>query len=40
MAAAMSIALYVILEIEFPRLGFIRVDAFDEVLVDLREQMK
>jgi hypothetical protein len=40
MAAAMSIALYVILEIEFPRLGFIRVDAFDEVLVDLRETMK
>ena len=26
-AAAMSVALYVILEIEFPRLEFIRVDA-------------
>jgi hypothetical protein len=39
-AAALAVALYVILEIEYPRLGFIRVDAFDEVLVDLRELMK
>jgi hypothetical protein len=40
LAAAMAVALYVILEIEYPRLGLIRVDAFDEVLVDLRQLMK
>jgi hypothetical protein len=40
LAAAMSVALYVILEIEYPRLGLIRVDAFDDVLVDLRNTMK
>lgn len=39
-AAAVAAALYVILEIEYPRLGLIRVDAFDEVLVGLRELMK
>lgn len=31
---------YVILDLEFPRLGIIRVDAFDQVLVDLRRSMK
>jgi hypothetical protein len=40
LAAAMSVALYVILEIEYPRLGLIRVDAFDEVLAELRDTMK
>jgi hypothetical protein len=39
-AAAVAAAVYVILEIEYPRLGLIRVDAFDEVLVGLRELMK
>jgi hypothetical protein len=39
-AAAMAVAFWVILEIEYPRLGFIRVDAFDEALVELRELMK
>jgi hypothetical protein len=39
-AAAVATALYVILEIEYPRLGLIRVDAFDDVLVGLRELMK
>jgi hypothetical protein len=33
-------AVYVILDIEFPRLGLIRVDAFDHVLVDLRQGMQ
>jgi hypothetical protein len=33
-------AVYVILDMEFPRLGFIRVDAFDRVLVDLRKSMR
>ena len=39
-AAAMALAVYVILDIEFPRLGLIRVDAIDQVLVELRESMK
>ena len=39
-AAIMAIAVYVILDLEFPRLGLIRVDAADVVLVDLRNQMK
>jgi hypothetical protein len=39
-AAIMSITVYVILDLEFPRLGFIRVDATDQVLIELRESMK
>ncbi len=39
-AAVLAMAVYVILDIEFPRLGFIRVDAFDQALVDLRQSMK
>jgi hypothetical protein len=39
-AAIIAIAIYVILDIEFPRLGLIRVDAFDQALVDLRASMK
>ena len=39
-AAAVAASLYVILEIEYPRLGLIRVDSFDEALVDLRQLMK
>jgi hypothetical protein len=31
---------YVIIDLEYPRLGLIRVDAADQVLVDLRESMK
>ena len=38
-AAVLAATTYVILDIEYPRLGFIRVDAADEVLVDLRRQM-
>jgi hypothetical protein len=30
----------VILDIEYPRSGLIRVDAADQVLVELRESMK
>lgn len=36
----MALAVYVILDIEYPRLGLIRVDAFDQVLVDLRASMQ
>jgi hypothetical protein len=39
-AATVAVAVYVILDMEFPRLGFIRVDAFDQALVELRESMK
>jgi hypothetical protein len=38
-ALVMAAAVYVILDIEYPRLGFIRVDAFDQALIDLRESM-
>ena len=38
-AATISIVTYVILELEYPRLGLIRVDAFDRVLLDLRATM-
>jgi hypothetical protein len=38
-ALVMATAVYVILDIEYPRLGLIRVDAFDQALVDLRESM-
>ena len=40
LAATMALSIYVILDLEFPRLGLIRVDTFDQVLVDLRESMK
>ncbi|HKZ08942.1 MAG TPA: DUF4239 domain-containing protein [Methylomirabilota bacterium] len=39
-AAILSVTIYVIIDIEFPRLGLIRVDAIDQVLVDLRAGMK
>jgi hypothetical protein len=39
-AATMAVAVYVILDLEFPRLGLIRVDAFDQVLVDVRASMR
>ena len=39
-AATMAVAVYVILDVEFPRLGLIRVDAFDQALVELRASMK
>jgi len=38
-ALVVAFAVYVIIDIEYPRLGLIRVDAFDQVLVDLREGM-
>lgn len=34
-----AIAVYVILDLEFPRLGFIRVDAADRALIELRQSM-
>jgi hypothetical protein len=39
-ALIMAATVYVILDLEFPRLGVIRVDAFDRVLVELRQSMQ
>ncbi len=36
----LTISVYVILDLEFPRLGVIRVDNFDRYLVDVRAAMK
>lgn len=38
-AATLSITVYVILDVEFPRLGLIRVDDFDAALIQLRSSM-
>jgi len=38
-AAVIAITAYVILDIEYPRRGLIRVDRFDHALVDLRAGM-
>ena len=38
-ASIISVTIYVILDLEYPRLGLIRIDAFDQALVDLRESM-
>jgi hypothetical protein len=39
-AAILSLTLYVILDIEHPRLGLVRIDAIDQVLIDVRAGMK
>lgn len=39
-AVIMSAALYIILDIEHPRIGLIRLDGADQVLIDLRSSMK
>jgi hypothetical protein len=39
-AAITALSVYAILEIEYPRAGFIRMDAYDQVLIDLRESMQ
>lgn len=38
-AAVMAVTLYVIIDIEYPRLGLIRVDGADAVLIELRQSM-
>jgi hypothetical protein len=38
-AVAVAIAVYVILDLEYPRLGLIRVNAMDQAMVDLRKSM-
>lgn len=39
-AAAMALSVWVILDLEYPRLGIIRVDAIDQLLLDLRQSMR
>ena len=39
-AAIVSFTVYVILDIEYPRLGFVRLEAIDQVLVNVRAGMK
>ena len=39
-AAAVSISTYVILDLEYPRIGLVRVDPLDQVLVDLHQSLK
>jgi uncharacterized membrane protein len=34
------ISVYVVLEIEYPRQGFVRMNAYDQVLFDLRKDMQ
>jgi hypothetical protein len=38
-ATVLSCVIYVIVDLEFPRLGFIRVDDFDRLLTDRRASM-
>lgn len=39
-AAVVSLTVYVIVDVEFPRLGFIRVDSADAAIFELREIMR
>jgi hypothetical protein len=39
-ALTMSLTVYVILDLEFPRIGLIRIDAADHLLVEVRESLK
>lgn len=39
-AAVLALAYYVILDLEYPRLGLIRIDWMDQVLVDVRSSMQ
>jgi hypothetical protein len=39
-AVIMASTLYVILDLEYPRFGLIRIDSADQVLVEVRSSMK
>jgi hypothetical protein len=39
-AGIVALTVYVILDVEYPRLGFVRLDAIDQVIVNVREGMK
>ena len=35
----MALSVYLILDIEYPRLGIVRIDSFDKAMIELRESM-
>jgi hypothetical protein len=35
-----TLAIFVILDLEYPRMGFIRIDSLDQLLIDVRQSMK
>ena len=39
-AVIVTLTVYVIVDMEYPRMGFIRVDSFDQALVDVRADMQ
>jgi hypothetical protein len=39
-AATLAFAVYLILDLDYPRLGLVRIDSVDHILVDLRNSMK
>jgi hypothetical protein len=39
-AGALAIALYIVTDMEFPRLGLIRIENFDHFLADAYDQMR
>ena len=40
LAIVLSVTFYVILDFEYPRLGLIRVDDFDDLLIQVRASMR
>lgn len=38
-ATILAISVYIILDIEYPRLGLVRIDSFDQALIELRATM-
>ena len=38
-AVVLALTVYVIIDIEYPRLGLIQIDAFDQVIADVRASM-
>jgi hypothetical protein len=38
-SATLALAMYMILDFDYPRLGLIRIDQMDHVMVDLRKSM-
>ena len=39
-AGTLAFAVYLIFDLDYPRLGLVRIDSADHILVDLRNSMK
>jgi len=39
-AGTLSVALYIVTDMEYPRLGLIRIESFDHFLADAYDQMR